>query len=383
MNRIYLDYAANHPILPEVKEQLAALVQSYSAGNPSSIHTEGRTKQAFLDKAHTTVAAVFGVQPTEVVFTSGATEANTILIRGVLAEWREKHPNQTPHIIMSGLEHPSWRSVAKSEAAEITVIPPSKDGVVDPQAFVEAIKDTTALIGCIYVSNEIGTVQPVEAIGKGVEAWRLAHKSIWPVFHTDAVQAIPYQNTHFGHTHADAMTISGHKFGALEGVGALIIKKHVPIMSVIKGGGQEWGYRAGTENVLGIVSLATALEASDTNRDELTRHASQLQSELESELRKTFPEVTLLGGNVARSPHITYLWWPGMIDETLVQKLDLAGVASSSGSACSSGAMLPSSTLLAMGYSDEEAFGGLRLSYGRFTVSQELQAILSILKSSV
>lgn len=382
MDRIYLDYAASAPLAPEAIKVIETFIygnktlkqvqgDSLVVGNPSSLHTEGRKMQALLDRAHTTVAAIVGAHPTEVVFTSGATESNNNLIRGVIRAWRLHHEG-VPHIVMSAIEHPSWRQAAKHEGAEITLVPVSPEGVVDASAIAKAIRANTVLVGCMFVNNEIGTVQPVAEIGKAVEAYREKHASQWPIFHTDAVQAFPYCNTHSGHMHADSFTLSGHKYGALGGIGVLVLRKNMPFQSVLRGGGQEWGFRAGTENVLGAITLAAVMEYGDTHRAQLTHHAEGLQAVLEASIAEKLPNLRILGQNVDRAPHISYLWLPGVVDEHVVHKLDLAGVSVSSGSACSSGATLPSSTLTAMGYSEREAFGGLRVSYGRATTRKEI-----------
>lgn len=377
--RVYLDYAASAPLFPESKKTIEKFLETFQVGNPSSLHAEGRKAQALLDKAHTSIAAIFGVQPTEIVFTSGASESNNLAIRGVLQAWRQQNKTK-PHVIMSAIEHPSWRSIVKSEDAEITMVPVSKEGVVAVEAVLEALQENTALVGCLYVNNEIGTIQPIEAIGKGIEGWRKHKKTTWPIFHVDAVQAFPYLNTHEGHMHADMVTFSGHKYGALGGIGVLIIKKQAPFVSLAKGGGQEWGYRAGTENVLGALTLESALLWHDANREMVMSHAKELQETLEGQISQELPRVAVLGQSVLRGPHITYLWLPDVFDEHVVHQLDLAGIAISSGSACSSGAMVPSSTLVAMGYSDKEAFGGIRVSYGRFTTKEEIKAFVSMLK---
>lgn len=378
MNRIYLDYAASAPLAPEAVAVIESIIPSHPVGNPSSLHKEGRTMQSLLDKAHTTVAAIFGVQPTEVIFTSGATEANNLAIRGVLTAWRKENPGKKPHIVLSAIEHPSWWAAAKNEDADMTFVSISKDGVVDPQDVFAAVQENTALVGCLYVNNEIGTIQPIAEIGKGIEALRGANK--FPVFHVDAVQAFPYLNTHFGHMHADMITISGHKYGALPGIGALITKKGTPVTGIAKGGPQEWGYRAGTENSLGAATMAAVLDWTDSHRDELTKHVKSMQETLERRLGQELPKVRILGQRAIRAPHITYLWLPGVIDEHVVHKLDLEGIAISSGSACSSGAMLPSATLLALGFNDQEAYGGLRISYGRFTTQEEIETFIEKLK---
>lgn len=383
MNRVYLDYAASAPLSPEAQEVIEQFLNRKAWGNPSSLHAEGRSMQALLDKAHTTVAAVFGFDPTDVIFTSGATESNNLIIRGVLQAWHKEPENAgaKPHVVLTAIEHPSWRQTVNPEDTDITIVPVSSDGVVDAEAMLAAITPHTALVGCMYVNNEIGTVQPVATIGKGVEAWREQHHSTWPIFHVDAVQAFPYLNTHKGHLHADSVTISGHKYGALGGSGALLVSKHVPLEMQQRGGAQEWGKRAGTENVLGALTLAEVVEYGDAHRDDLTQHAQTLQHQLDERLAQEHPDIRIIGQSAERSPHITYLWLPQVTDEHFVHKLDLAGFAVSSGSACSSGALLPSVTLLALGMTPAEAYGGVRISYGRGTTADDIDQFCDALAS--
>lgn len=376
MKRIYLDYAAGAPLLPVVQERLQEYLQESPVGNPSSLHQEGRAKQAMLDGVHTRIAGLIGAQPTEVVLTSGATESNNLAIQGVVAAWRLEHPNKTPHIIMSAIEHPSWYITAEHIGAEITKVPVSLDGVVESSAVIQAIRDNTALIGCTYVNNEIGVVQPVAAIGKNVQSWRKNHHSPWPVFHTDAVQAFPYLNIHSGHLHADIITFSGHKYGAIEGIGCLVVRSGTPYTAALRGGNQEWGLRPGTENVLGAISLVHAMQYVFENQEAIITHVTSLQEELETSLHALLPRVRILGQLAPRAPHITYLWLPDVADEHIMHKLDLQGVAVASGSACSSGAALPSSTLLALGFNEREAFGGIRVSYGWATTDDEIKTFV-------
>ncbi len=378
MSRIYLDYAASAPLVPEAKEAIESFLKAESVGNPSSLHSEGRAVQHLLDKAHTTLAAVLGVHPTEVAFTSGATESNNIALRGVLRAWRREHDTK-PHVVMTSIEHSSWYQAARDEDADITIIPVSKDGVVAAVDVLQAIGPATVLVACMYVNNEIGTIQPVAEIGKGVASYRVKHKTTWPVFHVDAVQAFPYLNVHSGHVHADTMTLSGHKYGALSGSGALVVKKGTPLVTPVRGGSQEWGYRAGTENVLGALTLAAVVEYADAHHNKLVKHTSQLQEMLEHEITHKLPQLAILGSGTERAPHITYLWSAQTAHERLVQALDLAGIAVSSGAACSSGAQLPSSTLLALGYSETEAYGGMRVSYGRTTTFVEIEHFVQTL----
>lgn len=380
--RIYLDYAAGAPLTPETKRVMRDFGADFSVGNPSSVHAEGRRSQGLLDGAVATIAAIFGVAPTEVVLTSGATESNNSAISGVLRRWRLDH-HQKPHVVLPAVEHSSWRQALGNENAVVTVVPVNESGVVSVEAVMSSLGPNTALVGCSYVQNEIGVIQPVAEIGSRLRRIANRKEGQYPVFHVDAAQAFPYVNTHIDHLKADLVTFSGHKSGALAGAGLLLVKSDVAWEPMLRGGGQQWGKRAGTENLLGALTLAAALEYSDAHRAALTAHAAGLQRRLEEAIARRLPQVKILGQNVPRAPHISGLWLPGVADESVVHRLDLAGLAISSGSACSSGAQRSSSTLVAMGFSPREAYGGLRVSFGRFTTRAEIDVFVAALTKIV
>lgn len=398
MDRIYLDYAASAPLAPEAKSVIEKFAADFNVGNPSSQHTEGRKAQAMLDRAQTTLAAVFGVQPTEVVFTSGATEANNAIINGVLQGWRDTNPDK-PHVIFSTLCHSSVReSLLYNEQIERTILTPNSQGVIDADDVTNAIKDTTALVCLPYIQNELGTIQPVQDVGRMIQELRIKNKELsssnhnskfmirdsnFPVFHVDAVQAFPYLNTHIDHVNADAMTFSGHKYGSLAGIGALVVRHTTPLLPFIRGGAQQWAKRAGTENILGAQTMAAVVDNSDAHREELTNHVRGLQQLLEKYVVHSPRNYRLIGDRTDRAPHITYLWHESFVDDAIIAKLDLAGFAVSKGSACSSGAHLPSGPLISIGYSRHDAHGGLRISYGRFTTPLEIELFCEALESAI
>lgn len=379
MDRVYLDYAATAPLLPHVAKNIEQLL-STPLGNPSSLHAEGRAARHLLDTAHTEVGYAFGVQPTEVIFTSGATESNHLALAGILNAWRLEHPDVRPHIVTTPLEHASWREAVASADADVTVVPPKSSGAVDPKQVLNSITAATALVSIMYVNNETGAVQPVPEIGKAIVARRTDSTTAWPQFHTDAVQAFPYLNCHIGHTHADLMTFSSHKYGGLSGAGILIARRHTPLTSVLRGGGQEWGKRAGTENIVGIVAAGSAVAYQYDHASRTTRHAASVQHALESMVRAKLPNVSITASQSPRAPHISHLLLPDNTDATTIaQRLDLAGFAVSTGPACSSGATEPSSTLLAMGLSEAKSRSGLRISYGYGTTEPTALKIVPIL----
>lgn len=378
MNRIYLDFAASAPLSTLAKRSIESTAKLVFA-NPSSIHAEGRAGRQLLDNAHTQIATVFGVGPTEIVLTSGASEANALAISGTLRAWRLHHPDEKPHVITTNIEHPSVTQTLAIEDADVTKIPVDKNGIINADEVIRAITPNTALVTIIYVNNEIGTVQPIANIGKQIV--ELRGKNHWPIFHTDAVQAFPYNNCHVGHTHADLTTFSGHKYGAIGGIGGLVAQKNTPIASIIKGGSQEWGLRAGTENVIGAVCLGNVVTDSSSRSDELTHHVRDVQQAIEDLIAKKLPQITVTGQNALRSPHITHLWIPNVTDSSLVARLDLAGYSVSSGSACSIGSIEPSPVLLALGYSRTESFGGLRISYGPSTSLDDATSIINQLET--
>lgn len=339
--RIYLDHNATTPLKPAVR---AAMVQAMDlVGNPSSVHAFGRTARRAVEEARAAVAALVGVKPAQVLFTGSGTEANNMALRGF--------PGRA--VLTSAIEHESV--LAADPAAER--LPVTPDGVIDQTALAAALEQTkSALLSLMVANNETGVIQPV------AEAARLAHAR-GALVHADAVQAAGRLPLSFAELGVDLLTLSAHKLGGPAGVGALILAEGLEPESLIRGGGQEKRKRAGTENLLGIVGFGAAARLA---RDELPNAAAlaNLRDRLEREALAGAPQARIMGAGTARVPNTSCLVLPGLLGETQVMALDLAGVAVSAGSACSSGKVKPSHVLAAMGSDANTAASAIRVSLG-------------------
>jgi cysteine desulfurase len=369
MAKIYLDYAATTPIDPKVlKAMLPYLKKEF--GNPSSIHSFGQKALGAVDEAREKVAKFLGCDATEIIFTGSATEANNLAIFGLV--------KKGDHIIVSKIEHHAILEpcrVLEKRGVEVTYLPVDKDGLVSVFDVKKAVKPNTVLVSIMYANNEIGVIQPVAEISQAIKT---ADKRIY--FHTDAVQAVNYLDCQVNNLGVDLLTISSHKIYGPKGVGALFIRKGVPINPLIYGGGHERGLRSGTENVAGIVGLGQALE--EIQNPKLKIHnikIKQLRDKLIKRILKTIPGSQLNGSSKLRLSNNANISFKGAEGEALVIALDQKGVACSTGSACSSKSLEPSHVLLALGLSREAAHGSLRISLGRFTTEKEIDRFLKIL----
>lgn len=378
---IYLDHAATTPTDPAVVE---AMLPYFTAqfGNPSSIYQLGQEGRAALDRARSQVAGVLGCGPVEVLFTSGATESNNLVLRGVIEDWRGRHPGgQQPHLIISAIEHHAVLDVAEHLATtgvEIDVVACDDQGMIDPAEVRAAMRPSTAMISVMYANNEIGPVQPIRDIaGIGKE-----HGI--PV-HTDAVQAAGMLDLNVRNLGVDLLSLSAHKFYGPKGVGALYVRKGTPIRYQQRGGGQESGRRGGTENVPLIVGMAEALRRADASRQEYAQHCQALRDRLWNALAREIPGIELNGPEPGprRLPNNLNIVIPGVQGETMLLNLDLLGVAASAGSACTTGNSAPSHVLLAIGRSEAEARASLRLSVGRGNSVEEVDAAAEAFIDSV
>jgi cysteine desulfurase len=361
--RSYLDYNATAPLRPEVREAIIAALELY--GNPSSVHAEGRAARATIEAARVKVAKLVGARTEDVIFTSGGTEANALALAAQAGEaW---------HCYMSAVEHPSVLSGGRFYRETTTTIPVSSDGVLDLDALARALEKHRPggwrpLVSLMAANNETGAIQPV------AEAAKIVHYS-GGLLHSDAVQAAGRIPLDIGALSVDMVSLSAHKIGGPKGVGALVLREGVSVEPLLKGGGQERRRRAGTENVSGIVGFGVAAElaAADLAKaHELTK----LRAELEAGALAIAPHAVVLSARVRRLPNTTCIAVPGAKAETLVIGLDLAGVAVSSGSACSSGKVEASHVLSAMGIAPELAQGAIRVSLGFATSNTDIQAFL-------
>ena len=374
MDRIYLDNAATTAVSPEVLEaMLPYFTQCF--GNPSSIHSTGRDARRTVDAARRQVAGAIGAQPQEIYFTAGGSESDNWAIKGTAFARR----NKGNHIITSAIEHHAVLHTCawlEKQGFEVTYLPVDEFGRVRVEDVEKAITDKTILITIMAANNEIGTIQPIEEIG------RLAHdKGI--LFHTDAVQAIGAMPIDVNAMHIDMLSMSGHKFHGPKGIGALYIRKGVKIDQYLHGGAQERGQRAGTENLAGIVGMGKAIEIATQHLEENARRLTVLRDKLIDGILAEIPDVRLNGHRTQRLPNNVNVSVRYVEGEALLLRLDLAGIAGSSGSACTSGSLDPSHVLLAIGLPHEIAHGSLRLSLGTDTTEAEIDEVLDKLPGIV
>jgi len=381
MKKIYLDYAASTPIDPRVEEVVIKTLKVF--GNPSSLHSFGQESLSIIDESRLKIANFFGLKPEEIIFTGSATEANNLALRGVIKFCRFKTNLENLHIISSQIEHVSVLNTLKDlekEGVAVTYLPVSSDGRIRIQDVNSFLKRETVLVSVMAVNNETGVIQPIEEISRVIRNYRRINKSSFPVFHTDAVQAIQYLDCQLDHLGADLLTTSGHKIYGPKGVGALIVKRGTGLEPIITGGGQENNFRSGTENIAAIKGFSEAPALIKENHREENARLEKLRKKFLEGIMENWPKAILNSGGAKTVPYIINLRFPGQKSDELLVQLDLAGLAVSGGSACSVRALTPSHVLLAMGLTDDEARTSLRFSFGRFTTEKEIAEALKILK---
>ncbi|HHW66134.1 MAG TPA: cysteine desulfurase NifS [Epulopiscium sp.] len=374
MQKIYFDHAATTAMHPQVVEAMLPYFTE-NFGNPSSIYEIARKNKQALDESRDKIAKLLGADPKEIYFTSGGTESDNWAIKGIA----EAYKNKGNHIITSAIEHHAVLHTCEyleSQGYEVTYLPVNEYGQVDPQDVLKAIKDTTILITIMYANNEIGTIQPIEEIGKIAK-----EKGI--VFHTDAVQAVGHIPIDVKKANVDLLSLSGHKFHGPKGVGVLYIRKGVKIKPLLHGGAQERGRRGGTENVAGIVGLAKALELALENMEENNKKMTELRDYIIKEVTSRIDHVKLNGHPTDRLPNNINFTFDFIEGESLLLLLDMKGIYASSGSACTSGSLDPSHVLLAIGLPHEKAHGSLRITLGDENTKEEADYFLEVLPSIV
>lgn len=367
MALIYLDHAATTPLHPEVAK---AMMEVYTGepGNASSIHHFGRAARQRLNHARDIIASTVGCQPSELVFTSGGTESDNTAITGAARAGKLKGKT---HIITSAVEHHAVLQTCEAlvkEGFQLTVLPVDSDGRVSPLDVEKAITAETALISVMYANNETGTVQPIEEIGE-------IARSRGVLFHVDAVQALSLLPIDLKGMPVDLMSFSAHKINGPQGVGALYVSKRTSIMPLLYGGLQERKRRAGTENVAGIVGFAKSIEHSVNSWQEKKLFMDELRYKWIDSMRRIVGSERLIinGHDTLRVPHIINVSFIGLNTETMLMNLDLEGIAASSGSACTAGALEPSHVLEAMALPPERLSSAVRFSFGLGNTLEELE----------
>ncbi|NWJ77679.1 cysteine desulfurase [Marine Group I thaumarchaeote] len=373
---IYLDNAASTAVHPEVvKEMLPYFDVQY--GNPSSIHQFGRKAKNAIQKARKQVAALIDAEPDEILFTSGGTESNNIILYGI-TKLQGSHLDQN-HIITSSIEHEAILQPCKkfeNIGIKITYLPVDEHGIVNPDDITNSINPHTVLVSIMFANNEVGTIQPIKEISEVCKKYDV-------LFHTDAVQAVGKVPINVKELGVDALSVSSHKINGPKGVGALFIKKGVIVAPQILGGGQENGMRSGTENVASIVGFGKACEIAKERLNENISHFQTLHSSMLSKIVKEISHVKLNGHpgkRIFNNIHLTFL---GVQGEDLIIKLDEHGIAASTGSACSVHTQKASHVLKAMGFNHEQITGSLRMSFGYMNTLNEVEQTVEVLKKVV
>jgi cysteine desulfurase len=394
IRRVYLDHNATTPVEPSVLEAILPYLAG-EFGNAASIHTFGQRARAAVETAREQVAGLIGARPQEIVFTSGGTEADNHAIFGAvgaLASSRAGESRNTvedlerpfsvahlKHIITSSIEHEAVLNTCQElerQGVAVTYLPVDRDGLVSPGQLRQAIRKETVLITVMHANNELGTAQPLEEIGRIAEEADI-------YFHTDAVQSAGKLPIDVNAMRLDLLSLSGHKFYAPKGIGALYIRGGTRLQQLLYGGHHQRGFRPGTENVAGIVGLGKAAELARKSLAEDAARVSALRDQLEQGLVSRVPHSHANGANAPRTPNTANIVFPGIEGEALVIALDLKGLACSTGAACSSGAVEPSHVLTAIGLTPDEARASLRFSLGRHTTAADIQFALQVVPAAV
>ena len=369
---VYADNAATTRVRPEVLAKMIPYFTEYY-GNPSSLYSVGRQSASEIAKARQTVADLLGAQPQEIYFTSGGSESDNMAIRGIAAK------RGSGHIITTKIEHHAVLHTVQDlekQGFTATYLDVDDKGLISLSDLEKAIQDDTILITVMFANNEIGTIQPIKEIGEIAKAHKIP-------FHTDAVQAAGHEHINVAEMNIDMLSLSAHKFGGPKGNGVLYVKRGLAPKTLITGGGQERGKRAGTENIAGIIGTAEALRLATAEIDTENARLSALRDKLIDNILEKIPYTRLNGSRenrLASNVNVSVEYIEG---ESLILMLDLHGICASSGSACTTGSLDPSHVLLALGLTHEVAHGSLRLSLGKDTTEQDVEYILEVLPKVV
>lgn len=379
---IYLDHAATTPLHPEALEAMLPFLRG-RFGNPSSAHRLGTDASRAVETARRRVAAVLGCSPSEVVFTSGGTESINAAIKGVAHAQRLARVGD--HIVTSAVEHHAVLHACQHLERfgfEVTYVPVDSDGLVSPAAVAAAVNERTVLVSVMTANNEVGVIQPVAEIAAAVrERGKALRRRIF--IHTDAVQAANALSLDVGALGVDLLSLSSHKFRGPKGAGVLYLRRGVPFLAQMDGGGQERQRRSGTENVPGIVGTAVALEIAQRERESYAATCGRLRDRLIEEVTRAIPRVTLNGHAERRLPNNASLAFEGADARLLVELLNEQGIACSAGSACAAQVVEPSHVLMAMGLPLERALGTVRFSLSAETTGAEIDRLLAVLPDAV
>jgi len=372
--KVYLDYAATTPVDPEVLEVMRPYF-SRDFGNPSSLHSFGQEAKKVLEQSRSIIAKAIGARNEEIIFTSSATESNNLSLKGIAFANKDKGD----HLIISSIEHECVLNTAKwlsKQGFAMTQVPVDKFGLVNPGDIEKAIRKETILVSVIWANNEIGTIQPIEKIGKICRT-----KNV--LFHTDAAQSFGKLPIDVAKINIDLLTASSHKVYGPKGAAFLFVRQGVNIEPLLAGGGQEFGLRSSTENLAAIVGFAKATEIAIRLMEKENQRLSALRNRIVEQILKKVSDSYLNGHPEKRIANLANLRFAYVEGESITMELDSYGIAVSTGSACSSPKLEPSHVLLALGLKPEEIHGSVRISLGRWTTEEEIDYLLEVLPKVV
>lgn len=379
---VYLDHAATTPIHPAVREAMLPYLGE-KFGNPSSFHSIGKTVKDDVDAARERIARVLNVRADEILFTSGGTESDNLGVLGY-ARMNQLHGK---HLITTKIEHQavleSMMHLERKEGFEVTYLEPDRDGLVAVEQVQNALREDTILVSIMYANNEIGTIQPIAQIGNMIQKYRTrpdapkGAKKI--VFHTDACQAPEYLDLDVEKLHVDLLTLNGSKMYGPKGIGLLYVKRGIKLEPLQYGGSQERALRPGTENVAGMIGIATALELAQADREQESLRLIPLRDRLIEGIRSQIPKTRLNGHPTTRLPNNANISIMDLEGEALILYLDAQGVYASTGSACTSASLDPSHVILALGLPYEVAHGSMRFTLGHSTTQEDIDYVLDVL----
>lgn len=382
MKRIYLDYASSTPVDPKVLGAMIPYLKK-EFGNPSSLHARGQEAKAALEQSRVQVAKLLNCAPLEIVFTSGATEANNLAICGV-AGYAQRFSKKPAHIVTSSIEHESVLAVVQELQAqgvlEATYVKPNAEGVVSAQDVLDAVQENTILVSIMYANSEIGTVQPIGEIGTQLELLKAKNPGRKLFFHTDAVQAVQFLDCNVKKLKVDMLTMSSHKIYGPKGAGALCIREGTMLNPLIIGGGQEQNIRSGTENVSALVGMGKAAEDIGHPRTNITNiKMRQFRDKAIKSILARIPKSKITGSMSRRLANNIHACFEGVEGKDLAMVLDGKGIQVSTGSACSEKTQEPSHVLLSLGWSPEQASSCIRITLGKYTSKEETERFLKVL----
>jgi len=391
MSRIYLDYAASTPVDRLVFEAMKPYF-SEKFGNPGSVQLFGQEAISAVDISRETIARTIGAEFRDIVFTGSATEANNLAMRGSVKKYLSEHGSDEdvrPRMVISSIEHESVLETARElerDGIEVIFLPVDKNGIVNLRAIESSLNGHTVLVSVMYANNEIGIIQSITEIARIIKNFRDSQPPTANrqplLFHTDAVQAFQFLSCNVNELGVDMMTLSAHKIYGPKGIGCLYMRQ--PLVPVISGGGQEFGMRSGTENVPSIVGFSKAVEIRSRLLGRTNKQISGLRDYFWREIKHIYPKAKLNGGTGRNFlPNILNVYFPGQEAQDILTRLDLQGVAASSGSACRSRAIEASYVIMALGYPKERANSSIRFSLGRPTTKKEINRVLIVIKKAL